>query len=95
MINTPAVANGVVYYGNANGTVYGFYFNVTPVEAWRAVTGGAVTGALTVANGKVFVPSGDDTLYTYDLAGSGQFMAAPERPDPRTLQPNWELKAAP
>jgi len=82
----------VVYYGNANGTVFGFYLVVTVVEAWRAVTGGAVTGALTVANGQVFVGSGDDNLYAFDLNGSGQVKSAPPRPDPATLNPNWELE---
>jgi outer membrane protein assembly factor BamB len=93
VVNTPAVANGVVYYGNANGYVYGFYLVVVSVEEpWRAATGGAVTGALTVANGQVFVPSGDDNLYAYDLTGGGQVLSLPERPDPATLQPNYELK---
>ena len=91
VINAPAVANGVVYYGNANGTVFGFYLIVTAVEGWRAVTGGAVTGALTVANGQVSVGSGDDSLYAYDLSGGGQTkISPPERPDPKSLQPNLE-----
>jgi outer membrane protein assembly factor BamB len=74
------------------GIVFGFYLVVTSVEAWRAVTGGAVTGALTVANGQVFVGSGDDNLYAYDLTGSGQTKQPAPRPDPATLHPNWELQ---
>ena len=94
VVLTPtAVANGVVYVGNSNGYVFGFYLVVVANEGWRAATGAAVTAAPTVANGVVYVASQDSNLYAYDLNGGGQTkMGPPERPDPKMLQPNWELE---
>jgi len=93
-------ANGLVYVGNANGYVFGFYIVVSAVEAWRAATGAAITGAPTVANGVVYVASQDFNLYAYDLNGGGQRrVSPPERPDPRALRPDpallpfWNVRA--
>ena len=94
VITPTSVANGIVYIGNSNGAVFGFYLVVSAVEACRAVTGGAVTGAPAIANGVVYVASQDSSLYAYDLSGSGQIKSPPVRPDPASLQPNRELKSS-
>jgi outer membrane protein assembly factor BamB len=93
LVLTPTVlANGIVYVGNSNGYVFGFYLVVTASEVWRAAAGAAVTAAPTVANGVVYVASQDSNLYAYDLNGSTQVIRPPEKPDPKTLRPNPEIK---
>ena len=44
----------------------------TLVQAWTATTGGGIDSSPAVANGVVYVGSGDDKLYAFKAAGCGQ-----------------------
>lgn len=70
-ISAPAVAGGVVYFGNQHGTVYALDAG-TGRERWRFETGGSVSSsAPALMGGLVFVGSGDSNMYALD-ADTGQ-----------------------
>jgi glucose dehydrogenase len=87
-ILTPAVSNGRLYIGSyfdQDHNVYCFDAK-TGKKVWTYLTGGAVLGTPTVANGAVYVGSQDNALYALDartgalrwrFAGSLTFLAAP------------------
>ncbi|HET7404933.1 MAG TPA: PQQ-binding-like beta-propeller repeat protein [Candidatus Bathyarchaeia archaeon] len=66
---TPAVYNGVVYFGTGARVVYALNAT-TGTQIWTRTTGGAVTSSPTVAIGsnELFVGSNDRYLYTLSLS---------------------------
>ena len=95
-VSSPVVANGVVYVGS-NASVYDhkvYAFDAagvtncsgTPTKCaplWTAATGGSV-GSPAVANGVVYVGSGDTNLYAFDAAGVTNCSGTPT-----TCAPLW------
>ncbi len=74
--SSPAVANGVVYFGSSDDSLYAFdaagHTNCsgTPPKSctplWSATTGGSLSlSSPAVANGVVYIGSADDNLYAY------------------------------
>jgi len=66
--SSPAVVDGVVYVGSADGNLYAVSDGV---ELWKFTTKGRVVSSPAVANGTVFVESYDSKLYAVD-AQTGQ-----------------------
>jgi len=62
---SPAVANGLVYIGTYDGTVFALNSSTGSVE-WRYPTGGYVQSSPAVANGVVYVGSYDHNVYALD-----------------------------
>ncbi len=60
----------------------------TGSQPWTFATGSSVQSLPAVANGVVYAGSGDGNLYAFDLAGG---LAAPVRPNPSSLRPNYSL----
>jgi outer membrane protein assembly factor BamB len=69
-IAAPAVADGTVYLGGSNGSIYAIEA-ATGQENWTLATRGPIAGSPAVVAGVVYVPSTDGLLYAVD-AGSGQ-----------------------
>ena len=68
--SSPAVANGVVYIGSNDHTLYAFdaagCSGINPcAPLWTATTGNAIDSSPAVANGVVYVGSNDGKLYAY------------------------------
>ena len=63
--SSPAVANGVVYFGSDDKNLYAIDA-VTGKEKWRFATGDRVWSSPAVANGIVYVGSRDNNLYAID-----------------------------
>jgi len=92
--SSPAVANGVVYLGSADGKLYAFDAggatgcSATPKTCsplWSATTGGAIySSSPAVANGVVYVGSDDRKLYAFDAAGVTNCSGTP-----KTCTPLW------
>jgi outer membrane protein assembly factor BamB len=87
-ILTPAAANGRLYIGSYFDQDHNVYCldTKTGKKIWTYLTGGAVLGTPTIANGVVYVGSQDNALYALDartgalrwrFAGSLTFYAAP------------------
>jgi outer membrane protein assembly factor BamB len=77
----PAVADGVVYLGTADGRVLAFAADgcgqPTCTPLWDAPVGGSVGGQPTVAGGVVFVGTAAGTVVALDGAGCGGPTCAP------------------
>ena len=94
--SSPAVTNGRVYIGSADGNFYAFdaagHTNCsgTPKVCqplWTATAGApgfGVTSSPAVANGVVYVGSGDHHLYAFDAAGNTNCSGTP-----KTCTPLW------
>ncbi len=70
---TPAAAGGYVVFGASNGDVYGFPATCRSdggvcTPTWTVSVGSSVTGALSVRNGMVYVPSSDKTFHVLNPA---------------------------
>jgi len=96
--SSPAVANGVVYVGSADNNVYALNAK-TGAKLWSYLTDGYVESSPAVANGVMYVGSvGVDPLhgsvYAFGLPDSDQLKrgTVPQRPDPKTLRPDFSLK---
>ena len=85
-ISSPAVVNGVVYVGSADGKLAAFDADAstgcsgTPklcTPLWTATTGGSVSSPA-VVNGVVYVGSDDHKLYAFDAAGVTGCSGAPK-----------------
>jgi outer membrane protein assembly factor BamB len=74
-LSSPAVANGVVYFGSG--------FNVyalngsTGAKLWSYATGGSVDSSPAVANGVVYVGSGDGNLYALNASTGAKLWSIP------------------
>ena len=67
--SSPAVANGVVYVGSEDSTLYAFDA-ATGAQLWSAATGGQIYhGSPSVSDGVVYVGSTDDNLYAFAPGG--------------------------
>ena len=62
--SSPAVANGVVYVGSDDNSVYALNAK-TGARLWSYATGGSVESSPIVANGMVYVSS--DKVYAFGL----------------------------
>ena len=60
--SSPAVVNGIVYFGSNDGNVYALNAS-TGAKVWSYTTGGGIVSSPAVANGAVFVGSGDGNVY--------------------------------
>jgi outer membrane protein assembly factor BamB len=57
---------------------------------WTATTGFNILSSPAVANGVVYVGSGDESIYAYSLG----VVLGPIRPKPSSLHPNYSLKVS-
>jgi len=73
--SSPAVANGVVYFGGSDGNVYALNAT-TGALVWTYVTGGGnenpVNGSPAVANGVVYIARNDGHTYALNAATGGK-----------------------
>jgi len=85
----------VVYVGSDDNNVYALSAK-TGAKLWSYTTGGYVDSSPAVANGMVYVGSDDDNVYAFGLPDGDQSKpdATSKRPDPKTLHPNFSLKAS-
>jgi eukaryotic-like serine/threonine-protein kinase len=67
VISSPAVVDGVVYFGSVDHFVYALD-QTTGAQRWKQKTGGRVTSSPAVVNGRVFIGSYDGQLYALDAA---------------------------
>ncbi len=65
--SSPALSNGVVYVGSADGYVYAVSAD-TGTLRWKFATGSRVVSSPTVANGAVYLLSYDSHFYALDAA---------------------------
>ena len=95
VFSSPAVANGVVYVGSADDNLYALKAS-TGTLLWGYTTGHYVNSSPTVANGAVYVGSYDGKLYAFGLprGDDAKQDAASQRPDLKTLHPDFNLKAS-
>ena len=63
--STPAIQNGIAYFGSHNHSVYAVDLR-DGRELWRYETGGAVVGNPLLFRGKLFIGSFDKKLYSLD-----------------------------
>ncbi|HQR72796.1 MAG TPA: PQQ-binding-like beta-propeller repeat protein [Burkholderiaceae bacterium] len=70
-VSSPAVVNGVVYFGGGDGGVYAVDAK-SGVLQWKFATGDVVHASPAVANGVVYVGSFDGNLYAIDAATGQQ-----------------------
>jgi len=63
--STPAIQNGIAYFGSHNHSVYAVDLR-DGRELWRYETGGAVVGNPLLFRGKLFIGSFDKKLYALD-----------------------------
>lgn len=63
--SSPAVANGVIYFGSYDHNVYAVNAS-TGAKLWTFTTGNIVDGSPAVVNGVVYVASSDSNVYALD-----------------------------
>jgi outer membrane protein assembly factor BamB len=86
--SSPAIPDGKVYAGSEDGNVYALNA-ATGALLWTFTTGSSVSSSPAVANGMVYIGSDDNNVYAFGLP-KGQ--AAPGRPIPRQLHPDYTLR---
>ncbi|MBI4181969.1 MAG: PQQ-binding-like beta-propeller repeat protein [Candidatus Aenigmarchaeota archaeon] len=67
----PAIADGVIYAGNADGNLYAI--SCEGRLLWKYRTGGPVVATPVVLDGKVYFGSNDCTFYCVDVSGKLQW----------------------
>ena len=67
IVSTPAVADGTVYFGSADHSVYAVDEH-TGLLRWKFATHGRVSSSPAVVEGRVYVGSYDGNLYALDAA---------------------------
>ena len=65
--STPAVANGVAYFGSLDHKVYAIAIDSGDV-VWEFETGGGVVASPIIVDGRVYVGSFDSIFYAFDAA---------------------------
>jgi outer membrane protein assembly factor BamB len=68
--SSPAVVNGVVYFGSDDNNVYAVNAT-TGARLWRYTTGGYVNSSPAVVNGVVYFGSGDNNVYALNASTGG------------------------
>jgi outer membrane protein assembly factor BamB len=97
--SSPAVANGVVYVGSEGGsegsTLYALNAS-TGALLWSYTTGILYEySSPAVVNGMVYIGSCDYNIYAFALPGGDKAeKGASERPDLKTLRPDFNLKVS-
>ncbi len=97
VLSSPAVVNGVAYFGSDDGNLYALNAG-TGALLWKYPLEPYLWSSPTVANGIMYFASTDinynSNLYAFDLSGSlsPDKLNPPERPDPSSLLPDWELQ---
>jgi outer membrane protein assembly factor BamB len=71
LTSSPAVANGVAYWGSGDGHVYAVDAEAGG-ELWRFATGGRVRSTPAVVDGVVYVGSSDGFVYAVDAASGAE-----------------------
>ena len=66
-LSSPAVVNGVVYFGSDDGNVYALNAS-TGAKLWSYATGDGVDSSPAVANGVVYVGSDDGNVYALNAS---------------------------
>ena len=69
MPSDPAVADGVVYFGAADGNMYALNA-ATGSQLWDFSTGSPIESSPAVADGRVYIGSDNDYEYAFALPGS-------------------------
>ena len=98
-VSSPAIAGGVIYIGglgtHSDGSLYALDAH-TGAELWSSGTSGQIQSSPAVADGRVFVGSGDGKLYAYALDAGTNAVYHRESQPPRMeqLHPNLRLKTA-
>ena len=65
--SSPAVANGVVYFGSGDGNIYALNAS-TGAKLWSYTTGNPVDSSPAVANGVVYIGSDDGNVYALNAS---------------------------
>ena len=70
--SSPAVANGVIFVGSSNGSLYAYDFRCASAgqscsPRWTATTGGAIDSSPAAVGTVVYVGSSDGKLYAYSI----------------------------
>lgn len=86
----PALANGLVYTGGADGLVHGFDA-ATGTAHWELRLPAAITSGLAVADGRVFVAAGR-RVYAADASRVPEAAATPEGVAAATREPVWSRR---
>jgi outer membrane protein assembly factor BamB len=76
--SSPAVANGVVYVGSVDNSLYAFNA-ATGQLIWSATTGAQILSSPSVANGVVYVGSYDESFRAFGLPAALAPPVAPWR----------------
>jgi outer membrane protein assembly factor BamB len=74
--SSPAVVNGVVYFGSGDGNVYALNVS-TGAKLWSYDTGNEVLSSPAVANGVVYFGSLDNNMYAVDAATGAKLWSYP------------------
>jgi outer membrane protein assembly factor BamB len=93
--SSPAVANGIVYFGSGINWVWALDA-ASGALLWQAKTNNSVNSSPAVANGMLYVGSRDHNVYAYALnAGANAAYRRDTRPPSfATLHPDYRLKPA-
>jgi hypothetical protein len=83
VFSSPAVANGVVYFGSDDHHVYALNAS-TGSKLWRFTTSNKVGSSPAVANGVVYVGSFDNNVYALN-ANTGADALDPSRQEDRKI----------
>ena len=67
VVSSPAVVNGIVYFGAANGNVYGVD-EITGQILWIWATGAAVESSPAVSGGIAYIGSNDGQIYALNAS---------------------------
>jgi hypothetical protein len=70
-LSSPAVSNGVVYFGSGDGNVYALE-SVTGTLKWKFQTGDVVHASPALAEGLLFIGSWDTYFYALDAASGAE-----------------------
>jgi eukaryotic-like serine/threonine-protein kinase len=65
--SSPAVANGVVYFGSGDTNVYALNATTGALK-WKHATAGSIMSSAAVAYGSVYIASGDGNVYALNAA---------------------------
>ena len=68
MITSPAVVNGVVYFGSIDGTFYAVKATTGAVKWSRFISARGITSSATVVSGVVYFAGGDHNVYALQAA---------------------------